>query len=171
MMHAMTATGATTGPPGPDAAVPGANVIEDGLAAVLRELAPVTDGALADYIPELATADPDRFGIALTSLRGRVYSAGDDRQAFTIQSSSKPFVYALALGELGMDVVERHVGFEPSGEPFNAISLDAVTGRPDNPLVNAGAIVTTSLVLGAEVEDATSVYFRQCALLVTARDL
>jgi glutaminase len=224
MMHAMTATGATTGPPGPDAAVPGANVIEDGLAAVLRELGAVTDGALADYIPELATADPDRFGIALTSLRGRVYSAGDDRQAFTIQSSSKPFVYALALGELGMDVVERHVGFEPSGEPFNAISLDAVTGRPDNPLVNAGAIVTTSLVpgadqdarfariraflsacagrpldvdervfrsehatgdrnralahlarstgvLGAEVEDATSVYFRQCALLVTARDL
>ena len=58
-------------------------------------------------------------------MRGHVYSAGDDQLAFTIQSSSKPFVYALAVGELGSDVVERHVGFEPSGEPFNAISLDA----------------------------------------------
>ena len=83
-------------------------------------------------------------------MRGHVYSAGDDELAFTIQSSSKPFVYALAIGELGIDVVERHVGFEPSGEPFNAISLDAATGRPDNPLINAGAIVTTSLIAGGD---------------------
>ncbi len=113
--------------PGTDPAPvpPAANVIERGLGDVLAEYESVTEGAVADYIPELATVDPDRFGIALASVRGHVYSAGDDELAFTIQSSSKPFVYALAIGELGSDVVERHVGFEPSGEPFNAISLDA----------------------------------------------
>jgi glutaminase len=204
--------------------LPGGDVIARGLGDVLADYASVRDGAVADYIPELARVDPDRFGIALASVRGHVYAAGDDELAFTIQSSSKPFVYALAIGELGSDVVERHVGFEPSGEPFNAISLDAATGRPDNPLINAGAIVTTSLipggdhdarfgrihrflsacaghplgvdeavfrsehetgdrnralaflarstgVLGSDVEVATSVYFRQCAILVTARDL
>ena len=208
----------------PDRVLPAVNVIERGLNDVLAEYASSMDGAVADYIPELATVDPDRFGIALASVRGHVYSAGDDELAFTIQSSSKPFVYALAIGQLGIDVVERHVGFEPSGEPFNAISVDAATGRPDNPLINAGAIVTTSLiaggdpdarfeqirrflsacaghplevdddvyrsehdtgdrnralaflarstgVLGSEVEAATSVYFRQCSILVTARDL
>lgn len=61
---------------------------------------------------------------------------------------SKPFVYALAACDHGVDVVARHVGFEPSGEPFNAISLDETTGRPANPLINAGAIVTTALVDG-----------------------
>ena len=204
--------------------LPGANVIEAGLGDVLAEYESVKEGAVADYIPELAGVDPDRFGIALASVRGHVYSAGDDEVAFTIQSSSKPFVYALAVGELGSDVVERHVGLEPSGEPFNAISLDAITGRPDNPLINAGAIVTTSLipggdpaarferihrfvsacagrtlgvdeavfrsehdtgdrnralaflarstgVLGSDVEAATSLYFRQCSILVTGRDL
>ena len=85
-------------------------------------------------------------------MRGHVHSAGDDEVAFTIQSSSKPFVYALAISTLGVDVVEHHVGFEPSGEPFNAISLEATTGRPDNPLINAGAIVTTSLIPGADVD-------------------
>jgi len=70
-----------------------------------------------------------------------VHSAGDADRPFTIQSASKPFVYALAISELGIDEVHRHVGFEPSGEPFNAISLDPDTGRPDNPLINGGAIV------------------------------
>jgi glutaminase len=112
-----------------------------------------TSGALADYIPELATVDPDGFGIALTSVHGRTAHAGDARTPFTIQSVSKPFVYALAACELGIDEVARHVGFEPSGEPFNAISLDAATGRPANPLINAGAIVTSALVGGGDAEE------------------
>ncbi len=181
-------------------------------------------GELADYIPQLAIADPRLFGIALASLDGRIYQAGDALAEFTIQSVSKPFVHALALADCGLEAVLARVGAEPSGKAFNAASLDPATGRPVNPMINAGAIVTTSLVEAAdpaerferiraflsafaghqleideavyesEVEtgdknrslayltrnagaltapvDATlDVYFRQCALLVTAVDL
>ena len=84
----------------------------------------------------------------LESHEGDAYAAGDATVEFTIQSISKPFVYALALEDLGLDAVFARVGAEPSGEPFNAISLEPGTGRPANPLVNAGAILTTSLVDG-----------------------
>jgi len=72
---------------------------------------------------------------------------------FTIQSVSKPFVYGLALEDAGTESVMARVGTEPSGEGFNAISLEPGTGRPDNPLINAGAILTTSLVSGAGPEE------------------
>ncbi|WP_194899161.1 glutaminase A [Catenulispora pinisilvae] len=119
------------------------------LEAVLQRHAAVPpQGVVADYIPELACADPDDFAVAMASVHGSVYRAGDHECEFTIQSVSKPFVYALALADLGLDEVAKHVGFEPSGEPFNAISLEPGTGRPANPLINAGAIVTTSLIPG-----------------------
>ncbi|MGW7416413.1 glutaminase A [Streptomyces sp. NPDC054863] len=107
-------------------------------------------GEVADYIPELARADPDDFGIAITSMAGHRYQAGKADTPFTIQSVSKPFVYALALTDLGPDEMLRHVDAEPSGEAFNAISLEPVTGRPANPMVNAGAIATTALVRAAD---------------------
>jgi glutaminase len=122
--------------------------VSNALADLLQRNAGRRDGQVADYIPELATADPDDFGIAVVSVLGRTYAAGDSAKTFTIQSISKPFVYALALSELGLDEVARHVGFEPSGEPFNAISLEPTTGRPANPLINAGAIVTSALIAG-----------------------
>jgi glutaminase len=123
--------------------------ITSALEALLRECVhDAPGGALADYIPELAHADPDWFGIVLESHDGDAYAAGDAGTAFTIQSISKPFVYALALEQLGLDAVDAHVGCEPSGEPFNAISLEPGTGRPVNPMVNAGAILTTALVDG-----------------------
>lgn len=181
-------------------------------------------GEVADYIPQLSTADPSTFGLALVGVAGSVYEAGEARDPFTIQSISKPFVYALALADAGVDEVLARVGVEPSGEAFNAISLEPGTGRPANPMVNAGAILTTSLIHGAgaaerferirdvlsrcagrdlevdervyesesstgdrnralaylmhhagslttEVEEAVDVYFRQCAVLVTAVDL
>lgn len=181
-------------------------------------------GEVATYIPELATANPDHFGIALATAGGRVYGAGDLDVPFTIQSVSKPFVFALALSDLGLEATLERVGAEPSGEAFNAISLEPGTGRPANPMINAGAIVTTSLVaapsehtrferirttlsafagrelavdeavyrseletghmnralaylmlnagsLRADVEETLRVYFRQCSVLVTARDL
>lgn len=128
-------------------------VVDDALAEALHEVAAsVGDGAVADYIPELALADPGAFGVSMASVLGRVYGAGDREALFTIQSISKPFVYALALTELGPDEVLRHVGVEPSGEPFNAISLDD-SGRPANPLINAGAIVTTSLIPAADADE------------------
>ena len=121
------------------------NRLLDGL---LRKASPVTSGKVADYIPELAKADPDDFGIAVVSVLGHPYEAGDSRAPFTLQSISKPFVYALALSELGLQGVHERVGFEPSGEPFNAFSLDE-HGRPANPMVNAGALLTSSLIPGA----------------------
>lgn len=120
-----------------------------GLQLVLDEVAPRGDGELATYIPELAGADPDRFGIALVSMDGHVYAVGDSDVPFTIQSVSKPFVYALALGDVGAEEILARVGAEPSGEAFNAISLEPESGRPANPLINAGAILTTSLVRAA----------------------
>ncbi|SEB66847.1 L-glutaminase [Paramicrobacterium humi] len=109
-------------------------------------------GAVADYIPQLAEVDPELFGIALCGLNGRVYESGDTDVPFTIQSASKPFVYSLALDDRGLDAVHERVGAEPSGEAFNSVKLEAGTGRPPNPMVNAGAIVTTSLVDGASPE-------------------
>ncbi len=116
------------------------------LETVLDDVRGRDDGAVADYIPSLASANPDRLAFAVVGPRGRVTSVGDDDVPFTIQSVSKPFVLALALEEFGRDAVFARVGVEPSGEPFNAISLEAGTGRPANPMVNAGAIVTTSLL-------------------------
>lgn len=125
------------------------------LEAVLDDVRPRADGAPASYIPELADADPDRLALAVVGPRGRVMTAGDDHVEFTIQSISKPFVLALALQSLGRDAVLKRVGAEPSGEPFNAISLEAGTGRPANPMINAGAIATSALIDGADVDERT----------------
>lgn len=103
-------------------------------------------GAVADYVPELAAADPDRLAVALTTLDGVTYSAGDDAVLFTIQSISKPFAYALALEDRGLAAVLDVVGTEPSGDAFNEVSLEPDTGRPRNPMINIGAITTHSLV-------------------------
>jgi glutaminase len=122
------------------------------LEEALDRASEVTSGAVADYIPELSTVDPERFGIAVVGVRGRTYRAGDSEHLFTIQSVSKPFVYAMALEERGEDDVHARVGFEPSGEPFNAISLDD-RGRPQNPMINAGAIVASSMIGGVDANE------------------
>jgi glutaminase len=127
--------------------------IADALGVVVDRHRVDESGEVATYIPQLATVDPDGFGASVVSVHGRRHSTGDADRPFTIQSVSKPFVYALAVSTLGLDDVARHVGFEPSGEPFNAISLDTATGRPDNPLINAGAIVTSALIEGATVAE------------------
>jgi len=182
-----------------------------------------TGGEVASYIPELSKADPDHFGIALATLDGHVYEVGDTRAPFTIQSMSKPFVFALALDSLGASRVENVIGVEPSGDPFNSIRLNA-ENHPFNPMVNAGAIACSGLIHEAkgagafehirrelsrfagrdlDVDEAVfasesatgdrnraigyllrtnsvikdnvasvlEVYFRQCAILVTARDI
>ncbi|MFD7721089.1 glutaminase A [Streptomyces sp. NPDC059814] len=123
-----------------------ADAVTDALRELHTRFAGRRDGRLADYIPQLALADPDAFGLALVSMDGHRYSTGDAEVPFTVQSVSKPFVYALSLSVLGLDEVGRWVGAEPSGEAFNAISLEPGTGRPANAMVNAGAIVTTALV-------------------------
>lgn len=129
-----------------------ADAVTDALGELHRQFADVRDGLPAAYIPQLARADPDAFGLALVSMDGHRYSTGDADVPFTLQSVSKPFVYALALSVLGLDEVGRWVNAEPSGEAFNAISLEPTTGRPANAMVNAGAIVTTALIPGTPDE-------------------
>lgn len=90
-------------------------------------------------------ADPERLGAVFATVDGEVHGAGDSDVEFTIQSISKPFVYALALSDRGFDPMLAKVGVEPSGEAFNEISLESDTGRPRNPMINAGAITTHSL--------------------------
>ncbi|KUI11416.1 glutaminase [Mycobacterium sp. GA-1285] len=111
------------------------------------------EGALADYIPELRSVDPTGFGLSLSMADGYVYESGDTAIEFTIQSVSKPFTYALALERLGMDAVDAKIGVEPSGEPFNEISVDERTKTPKNPMINAGAIAAVSLVPGVTADD------------------
>jgi glutaminase len=195
----------------------------DKLQDLLDELRGLDAGDVATYIPELGRADPDWFGISVVTSDGHVFEVGESRQEFTIQSISKPFVFGMALEERGREAVMGHVGVEPSGNAFNAIVVDE-TNRPFNPMVNAGAIVTTGLiarsdpshaldrvldvfgrfagrdlaiddavylsesatgdrnralaflmksfgVLDGDVETAVDLYFQQCSLLVTARDL
>ncbi len=120
--------------------------VTDALQTVHDELISVDDGELPDYIPPLAEVDPDRFGLAVCTPDGGFAAAGDHNLPFTVQSISKCFTLALALVDRGLDGVLKHVGVEPSGESFNAVSLEEGTGRPDNPMINAGAIVTCSLV-------------------------
>jgi glutaminase len=104
------------------------------------------DGAVADYIPELAAADPTPLAVALCTPDGTLYTAGEAERRFSIQSISKPFAYAMALQEHGIDAVLEKVGVEPSGDAFNEISLEESTGRPENPMINIGAITTHTLV-------------------------
>lgn len=122
--------------------------IQDYLQSLHHSFASTTDGKVATYIPELAKANPDWFGICLVTATGNIYEVGDSRQPFTIQSISKPFVYGLALEDQGRPQVLSKVSTEPTGDAFNSISLEPGTGRPRNPMINAGAIATTSLIEG-----------------------
>ncbi len=110
-------------------------------------------GRVADYIPELGKVDPGHFGIAVVSADGSMASAGDAALPFSIQSVSKVFTLALALGQQG-DKCWTRVGREPSGDPFNSIvQLEADDGIPRNPLINAGAIVVSDILLAERSVD------------------
>jgi glutaminase len=115
---------------------------------VRDELVPLSgQGKVADYIPELARVDPKKFAISIADLDGKVVSTGDANEPFSIQSLSKVFTLALALGKVG-DGLWKRVGREPSGTAFNSIvQLEHERGIPRNPFINAGAIVVTDVVL------------------------
>lgn len=116
-----------------------------------ERFAHLDDGEVADYIPELARVDPDRFGIAGMTVDGRHLGVGDHGEPFTIQSISKLLLYGLVLETHGRDHVLERVGVAPTGESFNAIELDDGGNRAPNPMVNAGAIAITDLVAGDDL--------------------
>lgn len=120
--------------------------VQDYLREVTDSLVDVRDGAVADYIPALATADPDVLALSLTTITGRTYAVGDADHEFSLQSISKPFAYAVALLDHGFEAVDRVVGVEPSGEAFDELSLEKGSHRPRNPMINAGALAVHSLL-------------------------
>ena len=124
--------------------------LRDVLREIHRKYQAVNDGTVATYIPELAKANPDWFGLSVVTTDGQVFDIGDAQQLFTIQSISKPFVFGLALEEHGREHVMTKVGVEPTGEAFNSIALDEASNRPFNPMVNAGAIATADLINGRD---------------------
>ena len=122
---------------------------------MFKEVAKNKSGELASYIPPLAKVDPDQFGISIVTVDGQVYQRGDFNEDFSIQSMCKPFNYCFALEELGFDEVHTHVGQEPSGRKFNDLTLLVRSSEsfqnnsiniPFNPMINAGAIMTTGLI-------------------------
>ena len=123
------------------------------LQSLHQKFSELDEGNLADYIPELTKANPDWFGIALVTVDGHVYQEGVTHEHFTIQSISKPFVFGIALEDCDLDAIEKKVNTEPSGEAFNRISLEHNTGRPRNPMINAGAITMSGSVSGANADE------------------
>jgi glutaminase len=113
-----------------------------------------TNGKNADYIPYLAQVDSKLFGVAVVTTDNQVFTLGDVNYSFSIQSISKVFTLALAMEELGPDKVFEKVGSEPTGRPFNSpVAVVDMPTHTGNPLVNAGAIATTSLISGRDAED------------------
>ncbi|AOX44538.1 glutaminase A [Microbacterium sp. BH-3-3-3] len=104
-------------------------------------------GTVDDSIPQLADADPDLCALALALPDGTVRTSAQAEVPFSVQSAVKPFLFALALVDTDGEALDL-VGIEPTGEAFDAIKLESGTGRPPNPMVNAGALLTASLVEG-----------------------
>lgn len=105
-------------------------------------------GQVAAYIPELSKVDPEKFGICLTTIDGKQYSAGDAGETFSIQSIAKVLSLSLAFACVGEPIWKR-VDVEPSGTAFNSLlQLESEGGIPRNPMINAGAIVVCDILCG-----------------------
>lgn len=98
------------------------------------------------------TGERQPFGIAVASTRGDLWCAGDTDITFPLQSISKAVVYAMVLEEHGFEAVEKAVDIEPSGESYDAISVEDGTGRPDNPMINAGAMTVHAMIGGPDAD-------------------
>ena len=135
-------------------ALPSEAEVEALVKAGYERFLPVDEGAVADYIPALAAASPTAFGVCVAGVGGRLFSIGDADQEFAIESISKLFVFALVCQALGHDEARRKLGVNSTGLPFNSVmAIELNADRTMNPLVNAGAMATTSLVPGTTAEE------------------
>jgi glutaminase len=113
----------------------------------------VGDGVVSDVYPALARVDPDSFGVCVATTDGRLFEAGDSRRPFTIMSVAKPFVFALICQAVGVDAIRELVGVNATGLPFNSIqAVEQSSAGRTNPMVNPGAIATTSLTPGGSLD-------------------
>lgn len=111
------------------------------------------EGEVSDAFPVLRNVDPDVFAISVATVEGDVFHVGAADEQFTIQSISKPIAYALALEQHGSEFLESKVGMEPTGEDYDSVIKLDDQGRPYNPMVNSGAVVTTSSILQRSQDD------------------
>src|SRR4030095_5971374 len=131
--------------------------IQNALSAAHSKYKGLTEGKNADYIPALAKVPSNLFGIALVTVDGQVYTVGDIDPLFSIQSISKVFTLAEVLKEGGAEVAEKSVGVDATGQVFNSIvAVEQYKGHEMNPLVNPGAIATTSMVSGGSSDEVWS---------------
>ncbi|MEN2399401.1 glutaminase A [Flavobacterium sp. MC2016-06] len=112
---------------------------------IFRETKNNNKGNVATYIPQLSRVDPSLYGISVCSTDGQKHSIGDSKEKFSVQSICKPINYCIALEGMGVETVHKHVGREPSGIGFNGLVLND-SKLPHNPMINAGAIMTCSLI-------------------------
>ena len=134
----------------PCLAIPSSEALEGAVREAHARFRGVTEGAPAEYIPELAKVPADLFGIVIATARGEVHAAGDVDYTFSIQSVSKPFTAALVMEQHGSaDVIVDRIGVEPIGQAFNSILATQILPQVSvNPLVNSGAIAAVSLLRG-----------------------
>jgi glutaminase len=127
----------------------GPSDIQSAVDAAYAKYKNLQEGKNADYIPALAKVNPDLFGLAVVTTDGKVYTAGDIKTEVSIQSISKVFTMARVIQDFGPEIVEKTVGVDATGLPFNSIvAIEQHKGKEMNPFVNAGAITMTSLVKG-----------------------
>lgn len=123
---------------------------EQHLQDLLARFRPLRDGDLKGYLTPPSDEDADRFAIAVATVEGEVFAAGDAAHAFGLQSMSKPFIYGLALDRFGREEVHRKVGVEPTGEAFNSIIELEEDHLPYNPMINSGAIAMSAMLHHAD---------------------
>lgn len=134
--------------------LPTAEVVQELVAEAHGRFAPVGEGQVADYIPALAAADPAHFGLCVSSCGGALFEAGEAQVAFSIQSISKPFLFALICQAIGEEEAREKLGVNSTGLPFNSVLAVERSGDGlSNPMVNAGAIAATSLAPGASSQE------------------
>ena len=134
--------------------LPPATQVDTLLAEAHTRFKSLDEGKIADYIPALAATPKDLFGICVVATSGDVFSIGDTEYEFSIQSISKPFVFALVSQALSCQQARYKIGVNATGLPFNSVmAIELNESRTMNPMVNAGAIATTSLVPGATADE------------------
>ena len=127
--------------------------IDAALKAAFTKFQNLQEGKNADYIPALAEVDPKIYGIALVTVDGKVYTTGDITSEVSIQSISKVFTMARVMEEQGPEAIEKNMGVDATGQVFNSIiAIEQYKGKEMNPLVNAGAITTTSMIGGGTAD-------------------
>ena len=119
--------------------------LKEKITELYTEIKENREGDVATYIPQLGKVNPELFGISVCTIDGNRFDIGDTEIDFCLQSCSKPINYCIAQGLNGTEKVHKHVGHEPSGRSFNAFILND-EGKPHNPLINSGAIMTCSLI-------------------------